>query len=332
MSAVSLGQQFNAIATGGDRVPLKNPEGKTYREILPELEDYFEPQQHSEFKTGYDKKTQKDTFYCYVKWQHIRKRLDEVAGRDGWIVERTGMFLDESGMPVLIGRMNILGVVKEAMGYGKAHEKWQGTRIENAEADLMKNCAEAHGVCRYLDDQRQTIQYLWDNAGGDEYIKSMARKLGVQYSLKFQSEIRENNSISSGVATPTRQQRPLRTKKEEGGLLEAMSAEPEPDYSLYPQHDTDATRIRQLIGYSREDVVRLCKKRNATAPRNLPPQIMEGLLKEMVLDWAKDKFNDPAKATTSLTNKIAVLSAAGNTRVVDAIASWIESVQSPARC
>jgi hypothetical protein len=193
MNAVTLGQQFQAIATGGDRIPSKNPDGKTYREIIPDLEDFFEPKQHSEFKTGYDNKTQRDTFYCYVKWQHIRKRLDDVAGRDGWIVERTGMFVDEAGMPVLIGRMNILGVVKEAMGFGKAHEKWKGTRIENAEADLMKNLAEAHGVGRYLDNQQQVIRHLWDNADGDEYIKSMARKLGVQYSLNLQAEIRENN-------------------------------------------------------------------------------------------------------------------------------------------
>lgn len=195
MQSVNLGQQFQVNSTGYE-IPVKTPDGKTFYDILPELQARFKPSEHREFKTGTDKQG-KETYYCYIKWQFIRKRLDDVAGVGGWIIERTGMFIDESGNPCVIGRMNILGVVKESMGIGKAHQAWKGTKIENAIADLLKNCAEEFGIGRYLDDQPGTIQYLWENAE-NEVERSMARKLAVQYKLQLQAKVSENNAIAAG--------------------------------------------------------------------------------------------------------------------------------------
>ena len=253
--------------------------------------------------------------------------MDDVAGRDGWIIERTGVFVDETGMPVLIGRMNILGVVKEALGYGKAHEKWQGTRIENAEADLMKNLAEAHGVGRYLDNQQQTIEHIWKNAKDDPQVMAMARKLAVQYNLQLKAQIEEDNAIAEGKDIPV-----PKPRVEKANLLEAMSAPPAKSskLSLYPRHNTVVKQVRTLTGHDGAAVVSYCNKYGAQAPEQLSPELLEKLLASLAMDWAKDKFQDEKLAMTSYQGKVGVLTAAG-VSLGDAIASWIESVGTSVR-
>lgn len=294
MQPINLGQQFQAYSTQYE-VPSKTPDGRTFYEVLPDLQAKFRPQEHSEYYTGKNKQGQ-ETYYCYIKWQFIRKRLDEIVGVGGWILERTGMFVDESGNPCLIGRMNILGVVKEAIGVGKAHEKWQGTKVENAIADLLKNCAEEFGIGRYLDDQRSTIQYLWDNAGSDEYIKSMARKLAVQHKLQFNAQVAENNAIASGKPVP----RPQPKKQENTNLLDTddiihpvplkpKSTTTASTAELYPQHNSffnafaEEFKFKGIYDFAKQVI--MANWQGRSRPGHLDQEQLETLMEVVACQW-----------------------------------------------
>lgn len=292
MQPINLGQQFQAYSTQYE-VPSKTPGGQTFYDILPELQARFKPNEHREFKTGQDKQG-RETFYCYIKWQFIRKRLDDVVGVGGWILERTGMFIDESGNPCLIGRLNILGVVKESIGVGKAHEKWKGTKVENAIADLLKNCAEEFGIGRYLDDQPGTIQYLWENAES-EVERSMARKLAIQHKLQLQEKISQNNAIASGKPTP----KPQPKKQENTNLLDTDDIHPvplkpkptttAPTAELYPQHNSffnafaEEFKFKGIYDFAKQVIIANWQGRSR--PGHLDQEQLEALMEVVACQW-----------------------------------------------
>lgn len=320
MSSFNLGQQFQAYSTQYE-VPVKTPDGRTFYEVLPELQAKFKPSEHSEYPTGRNREGQ-STFYCYIKWQFIRKRLDDVVGVGGWLIERTGMFIDESGNPCIIGRMNILGIVKESMGIGKAHEKWQGTKIENAIADLLKNCAEEFGIGRYLDDQRATIQHLWDNAGTDEYIKSMARKLGAQHKLQLNAQTAENNAVASGKPTP----KPQARKAENTNLLDTddivprtpPKSQPTEAAEPYPQHNAffnafaEEFKFQGVYAFVKQVIAANWQGRSR--PGHLAQEELEILMEVVACEWAVGMglFEEIELARNAYQGKLALLKAKGN--------------------
>lgn len=319
MSSFNLGQQFQAHSTQYE-VPTRTPDGRTFYEVLPELQAKFKPSEHSEYPTGKNREGQ-STFYCYIKWQFVRKRLDDVCGVGGWLMERTGMFIDESGNPCIIGRMNILGVVKESMGVGKAHEKWQGTKVENAIADLLKNCAEEFGIGRYLDDQRATIQHLWDNAGTDEYIKSMARKLGVQHKLQLNAQTTENNAIASGKPMPKAQPK----KQENTNLLDTDDIVIAPKKNkvevaaeLYPQHNSffnsfaEEFKFQGVFAFVKEVIAANWKGRSR--PGHLTQEELEVLMEVVAAQWGVEAgvFKRFELAQTAYRGKLALLTSKGS--------------------
>lgn len=317
-SSFNLGQQFQVYSTEYE-VPSRTPDGRTFYEVLPELQAKFKPSEHSEYPTGRNREGQ-NTFYCYIKWQFIRKRLDDVVGVGGWLIERTGMFIDESGNPCIIGRMNILGVVKESMGIGKAHEKWQGTKIENAIADLLKNCAEEFGIGRYLDDQRATIMHLWDNAE-DEYMRSMARKLGVQHKLQLNAQMAENNAVASGKPTP----KPQTRKAENTNLLETddivprTPPKPQPTEAaeLYPQHNaffnTFAEEFKFQGVYAFVKQVIAANWQGRSRPGHLTQEELEALMEVVASQWGVEAglFEKFELAQTAYQGKLALLKGKG---------------------
>lgn len=317
MSSFNLGQQFHAYSTQYE-VPVKTPDGRTFYEVLPELQAKFQPNEHNEYKTGKTKQGQ-ETFYCYIKWQFIRKRLDDVVGVGGWMIERTGLFIDESGNPCIIGRMNILGVVKESMGVGKAHESWKGTKIENAIADLLKNCAEEFGIGRYLDDQRATIQHLWDNAGTDEYIKSMARKLGAQHKLQLNAQTAENNAIASGKPTP----KPQAKKPEDTNLLDTddivIAQKTQGEVAeLYPQHNgffnsfAEEFKFQGVFAFVKQVIAANWKGRSR--PGHLSQEELEILMEVVAAQWGVETgtFDKFELAQTSYQGRLALLKSKGS--------------------
>lgn len=319
MSSFNLGQQFQVHSTQY-QVPTKTPDGRTFYEVLPELQAKFKPGEHSEYKTGTDKQG-RETFYCYIKWQFVRKRLDDVCGVGGWLMERTGMFIDESGNPCIIGRMNILGTVKESMGVGKAHQAWKGTKIENAIADLLKNCAEEFGIGRYLDDQRATIQHLWDNAGTDEYIRSMCRKLGVQHKLQLNAQITENNAVASGKPTPKPQPR----KPENTNLLDTddigsrIPAKPQSTEAaeLYPQHNgffnafAEEFKFQGIFAFVKQVIA--ANWHGRSRPGHLTQEELESLMEVVAAQWGVEAglFEKFDLAQTAYRGKLALLKAKG---------------------
>lgn len=319
-SSFNLGQQFQVYSTGYE-VPSRTPDGRTFYEVLPELQEKFQASEHNEYKTGTDKQG-RESFYCYIKWQFIRRRLDDVCGVGGWLIERTGMFIDEAGNPCIIGRMNILGVVKESMGVGKSHQSWKGTKIENAIADLLKNCAEEFGIGRYLDDQRATIQHIWDNAGTDEYLRSMCRKLGVQHKLQLNAQTAENNAVASGKPTP----KPQTRKPENTNLLDTddivSRIPPKPQSTeaaeLYPQHSTLFNAFAQEFKF--EGVFAFAKQviasnwHGRSRPGHLAQEELEILMEVVACEWAVGMglFEEIELARNAYQGKLALLKAKGN--------------------
>lgn len=185
-------------------VPEKTKDGRTFNDLYPELIAPFPPEAHKERVIGRDRQG-KTTYWVYLPWQAIRDRLIQVVGVQGFIFETTGYWLDESGNPVIQVRLNILGVVKEALGFHTAHEKFQGNKSQVTLADAYKNAAEEFGIGAYIDDQPFVIRYLWQNAT-DQETKLIAQKLAGQHGLKLKrlrQEVVTGNVASDNLIDQT---------------------------------------------------------------------------------------------------------------------------------
>ena len=172
-----------AIATN-----IKTRDGKTFQDVEHLFDEPFPAEDHKHFKVGYDKNLNVNAYYIYVPWQKVRDRLNAIVGKECWNLQVVGYFQDEAGTPIFCGRMTILGVTKEGLGFGKAKENWQGSKSEIAYADLFKNCAEQFGFCAYLDDQGFTIEHLFKSR--DQLTRAMAQQL-LPFYQKKQQQIRE---------------------------------------------------------------------------------------------------------------------------------------------
>ncbi|GEM_PF-2595107 len=175
-------------------VPEKTKDGRTFDKIYPELIAPFPPEAHKERVIGRNRQG-RTTYWVYLPWQAIRERLIQVVGVQNFIFETIGYWLDESGNPVIQVRLNILGVVKEALGFHTAHEKFGGNKSQVTLADAYKNAAEEFGIGAYIDDQPFTIRYLWQNATNQE-TKTIAQKLAGQYGLRLKQLRQEASAVT----------------------------------------------------------------------------------------------------------------------------------------
>lgn len=230
----------SAIATA-----LKTRENKTFKEIEHLFEEPFLAEDHRHFKVGYDKNLGVSAYYIYVPWQKIRDRIDAIVGKEGWNLQVTGFFQDDTGIPVFCGRMTILGVVKEGLGFGKSKEGWQGSKSEIAYADLLKNCAEQFGFCRYLDDQGFTIEHLFKSR--DQLTRAMAQQLLPYYQKKQQEQRKELGLPAEGnmlaAEKERRQQKSVASRSTEVRSRPAGEVEAAPRLTLIsPPRQTESAK------------------------------------------------------------------------------------------
>lgn len=161
-----------------------------FKEIQPKLKAWFPPEAHVER----DIPGKTSATWWFVPWQLIRERLDEVV--PDWQVDYTDpVYLEE--LCVIRCRITICGIVREAPGNAplrlissKGNDMARGTPVERAVADAFKNCCEAFGVCRYLDEQA-------DKATKENFIRYLHKggngRAGTVY--------RNNEAIANG-STP----------------------------------------------------------------------------------------------------------------------------------
>lgn len=152
-----------------------------------------------------------DKKWVFLPWQAIRDRLDEIAPE--WLIDHSEIQYMNNDAICRCG-ITILGVRKEAIASvpislvsGKGKEMTRGSAADRLAAEAIKNAAETWGVGRYLDDQKFTIEYLWENKA----------QLSDQMNGELQVLIRQYK-ISNGMM-PLLPQKP----KSEGGMLEAIS-------------------------------------------------------------------------------------------------------------
>lgn len=79
----------------------------------------------------------------YVEAPHIRDRLDQVAGADGWSVD-----LEAVGSTDIICRLTIAGITRADVGSGKGADE----PLKAAATDAMKRAAATFGIGRHLKD------------------------------------------------------------------------------------------------------------------------------------------------------------------------------------
>lgn len=147
------------------------PDLERYKQILPKLKAWFPPEDHSERELPGTKQ-----IWYFVSWQKIRDRLDEVA--PDWTVEYSDPIVIDEECCIRC-KLTICGVTREAPGYAPLRlvsnagkNMARGSPGERATADSFKNASEAHGICRYLDEQAdkktkdEFVRYLHKNGNG----------------------------------------------------------------------------------------------------------------------------------------------------------------------
>lgn len=224
------------------QVPTRTADGKSFHDVKELFKEPFPPEDHKHFKVGQDKDLGCDAYYVYVPWQIIRNRIDEIVGVECWCLQVVGYFADETGSPVIQGRLNILGVVLEGVGFGKSRGNWQGSKTEIAYADLFKNCAEQFGFCRYLDDQAFTIGYLLQSK--DSITKAMANQLMPYFQKKEAQRRRELGLDASGnmlaaekARSAAKKSQPIPSKPKTPPKQEPNPAETKPVEKLPEQQE-----------------------------------------------------------------------------------------------
>ncbi|NEQ64463.1 MAG: hypothetical protein F6K21_02975 [Symploca sp. SIO2D2] len=304
---VSLGHNFPPISTQYE-LRHKNLEGKTFWDLLPQLQEPFSPEEHLNYELGYSKEHQSKIDYIYCPWQSYEDRLNEVVGRGFWLQETVGTWIDESGRPVVRSRLSILGVVFEANGYAKPRGKWQGSLMEVAEKDAFKECCERlTGMGRYFRDQLWTIRYVYENTT-DHAQKGEMRRLMAQRS-KQPGAKSMNSRRGDGK------------HRQESGLLDALGGnkvvqskpKPKPLQSqskskvqdLYPQHNKLIKNIRAITGHDPQSIINWCKPHGAERPSQLTSEKVYDLVFSMIAGWLEITKNlNPQEATNVLRDKI----------------------------
>lgn len=281
-------------------VPQKTQDGRTFEDIYQDLIAPFPPEAHKERVLGKNRNG-KQTYWVYLPWQTIRQRLIEVVGIRNFIFETVGYWLDESGNPVVQVRLNILGVVKEGIGYTTSHESFKGNKSQTTYADAYKNAAEEFGIGAYLDDQPYVIRYLWQNAT-DEQTKQIAQKLAGQYSLR------------------------LKTLRQNAKEAQAQT-QPKPPAQMPAVNHQQAAQVKAVREATKHTTDNILAITHGKHPASLTQAEFEELLKTLVISKAKsygylDQTNTK-EAYQGLDGCIAIAKAAGRTDLDQVVINWL---------
>jgi hypothetical protein len=155
------------------------------RQIQLELKKFLKPEVHKTRKipgiTTHN--------WIFVDWIEIRERLDLIV--PSWQIKYTD--------PVYIGNdvncrctITIRGIAKEAVASvpfsvlsSSGNEATRGSAPDRVAAEGLKNAAELWGVCRYLDNQIATAEYLWQNKEKiDQEVAGELQKIFNYYKKK----------------------------------------------------------------------------------------------------------------------------------------------------
>lgn len=279
-------------------VDYRLQDGRSYKDIVSELEANLLPWQHEVKKLGRSRKTGKDSYYIYVPWKRLRDRLRQIVGGSGFRFEITSTYYLEDGTPVMIGVLNILGIEHQGVGYGRSNEYYKGGNEEIAYSDAFKNAAAFHGLGAYLDEQVEVADYLKDC--GDRSLEAHAK-----------------NILAESGTTPSRQA----TSPPKAAVTPKAVPRTTSSNDLYPQHNTQIKKLRQKLGIKPETVLSLTSDRK---PSSLSLEEYEKFLILLVSEWAADKgcFPSIALAKQNLLNSLDV-----GLGLYDNICKWTDSIQ-----
>ncbi|NEP13735.1 MAG: hypothetical protein F6K14_26745 [Symploca sp. SIO2C1] len=341
---VSLGHNFPPISTQYE-LRHKNLEGKTFWDLLPQLQEPFAPEEHKNYELGYSKEHQSKIDYVYVPWQAYEDRLNDVVGRGFWLQETVGTWIDESGRPVVRSRLSVLGVVFEANGYAKPRGQWKGSLMEVAEKDALKECCERlTGMGRYFRDQLWTINYVYQNTSDPDQKGEMRRLIG------------QRKKTSGAAAIRSRQH--LKNQRQDSGLLDAMAGDlpkhkpvsqpkpkPQPQQpqqakqdnvvslslikGSHPEHNKIVKTVRSITGHKPDVIVNWCKQYgNASLPSELSPELAYQLLISLVAGWLQDaKGLSSEVALKTLKTKISYLTQNQGINYLESVAIALDELQ-----
>ena len=291
----------------------KTPDGKSYREIEPELIKPLPAEWHEIKKLGFSKALGCNTYYGFCPWWRLRQRLRQLVGSSGWRFEIVQSYPSSDGDPIVIGILNILGVEHQGIGYGRSHDSYKGGKEEIAYADAFKNAAEQHGLGAYLDDQKELVRYLLSAKHPE--AKAIADVLKVQFiksNAITQSEVRD--ALRARQSSESATTKPDSPKKTDGGSVSLCPQSEKAGHTNYNGNgntskgntlvtpkavaervqSVESTTNRQIkeimsrIGATRDRVLELT---NGVEPAKLHLHEYNNLIQDILLDWAvKERF------------------------------------------
>lgn len=324
---MSLGHNMPPISTHYEPAH-KNRDGKTFWDLLPELQAPFAPECHKSYELGYSKEHRSKVDYIYLPVGEYEERLNHVVGYGCWLVETIGAWIDESGRPVLRMRLRVLDVIFESNGYAKPRGEWKGSLTEICAADGLKECCERlTGMGKYLKNQDWTIRYIFQNTS-DQKLKGEMRRIGGQRSLalsearasreKVEKDDRGSLLDDLGNNDPvTRRSQAVSTAStttRKATLAKKPTSQPPKGSAvggrveLYPQHTELIRSAREKAGVSKEWVKEyLVGNWQGLAPSYLTVAELNVVLKAIALHAYKDRFQDIRACIASYEAKIAIL-------------------------
>ncbi|MCZ2207323.1 Rad52/Rad22 family DNA repair protein [Cylindrospermopsis raciborskii] len=139
--------------------------------------------------------------WVYVSWQAMRERLDQVC--PDWTLDYSEITTIENQAFCKCG-LTILGVRKEAFGNvtisvksAQGKEMTRGSFGDRVVAEAFKNAAEQWGLCRYLDDQINTVKYLLNHIDSlSEPNKRSLKLLANDYKINIRRSSTSVEKIS----------------------------------------------------------------------------------------------------------------------------------------
>lgn len=294
----------------------KTLDGKSYREIEPELIKPLPAEWHEIKKLGFSKDLGCNTYYGFCPWWRLRQRLRQLVGSSGWRFEIVQSYPSSDGDPIVIGILNILGIEHQGIGYGRSHNSYKGGKEEIAYADAFKNAAEQHGLGAYLDDQKELVRYLL--AAKHPEAKAIADVLKVQFiksNALTQSDVRKALNARQSSEDATAKHNPPK-KTDEGSeepVFPTILPNPQPDKAGHTNYNGNGNtskgstvkpkvviernqsaanqqieKIMSRIGATRDRVLELT---NGVEPAKLHLHEYNNLIQDILLDWAvKERF------------------------------------------
>lgn len=191
---------------------------QTWDEVLKELKAWFPVGCHQQ------RKLKGGGQWWFVPWQDIRDRLDDVLGHN-WEISYGTPLIDvqantcaiECKITIVLGderrTRSAWGSVPISELSGKGNEMTQGSPIDRSQAESFKNAAEAWGLCRYLDWQRQPENPTpRQKEQREEWARYMHRQGNSRPAMDWQNEQKAKAAAAprspAPKPTPQKQQPP----------------------------------------------------------------------------------------------------------------------------